>query len=195
MALSASPRDNTSATTPSPEPPAHLVAHPVGSAGTDNGILPLSPQHPQAGDTSGHWPYLGLALSVAGELASCGRERGERVVGGRRGSSARGQSEGTPHAGQAGRAPKTAGHRAPWPWALAARTCTRMKGRPHLAPGHTHSGWHQHSTAAGTQNVALGHTQCQGATECASPSAQGEQHEGRPCTNRSHGASHGHQHG
>lgn len=49
MALPASPSGDTSATMTNPEPPAHLGAHPVGSAGMDHGILPRSPQCPQAG--------------------------------------------------------------------------------------------------------------------------------------------------
>lgn len=49
MALSASHSGDTSATMTSPVPAAHLGAHPMRSAGMDHGILPLSPQHPQAG--------------------------------------------------------------------------------------------------------------------------------------------------
>lgn len=93
-------------------------------------------------------------------------ERGERGLLEAGGGAVLGDSQQAPHMqGRNGGAPNTAGHRAPWHWALAARTCTRVQGCPQLTLVHTHSGWHQQGTAAGTQNVALGHTRCQRASE------------------------------
>lgn len=79
MALSASPSGDTSATMSSPEPPAHLGAHRVGSAGMDNGIPPLSLQRPQAGLGTPQGTGLTLAWHLVWQesLQPVG-ERGER---------------------------------------------------------------------------------------------------------------------
>lgn len=187
MALPASPTSDTSATMTSPQPPAHLGAHPVGSASMDHGIPRLSPQCPlgRDGHASGHRPYLGLALGVAGELAACGRERGERVSGGRRGGIARGQPTGTPRAGQDGGWHPTLqgmehlgmGHRLPG-HAHAHMDAHTLHTRMHTPGGSSTAQYHVH------MHAALGHTPmctrrappvptCQGACARANPGAQG----------------------
>lgn len=138
MALSASPRDNTSATTPSPEPPAHLVAHPVGSAGTDNGILPLSPQHPQAGLGTPQGTGLTLAWHLVWQesLHPVG-ERGERGLLEAGGGAVPGGSLKAPHMqGRQGGHPKLQG--------------TEHPGPGHWLPGRAHACRDAHTLHQGT---------------------------------------------
>lgn len=152
----------TGATRTSPQPPAILDAHEVGSAVTDHAISPhASPQCPLGRDrhASGCWPYLVLALGVAGELAACGREKGERVSGSGMGALP-GVSPQAPHVGGRTRGGKpccgTWSTLAPGTDHHDVHMHTWMPTPCTLACAHT--GWHQHCTAPCAHACGTWHT-------------------------------------
>lgn len=175
MALPASPAGDTGATVMSPQSPACPRAHPVASAGTDSGIPPPSPRCPPGrdGHTSGSRPYLGLALGVAGELAACGRERGERVSGGRRRGMARGHQD----------------------MHMDAHT---LHTRVHTLSG-TSTAQHLVHTRVALGHIPASRPPlvptCRGACARATLVPGRYRREGRPCTDTSHEASHVHRKG
>lgn len=174
--------------TPVPPRPAHPGAHPVGSAGMNHGNPRASPRCPPGRDGHSLWhqPYLALALGVAGELAACGRERGERISGGRRGGIAGGSPRATHMQGRGGGTPRCGA------WSTLARgTSCRDMQHTHVdahtlhthmhAPGGTSTAQH-HMHMPGALGHAPMHTSrpppppvptCREACVRANPSAQG----------------------